>query len=302
MRDVALVVGESLIDVTVRGEQRQEYAGGSAANVAVALARLGRSVVLATRYAEDAHGRLLADQHAAAGLTVVGGASSRTSTAIARIGDDGAASYDFEIVWDLAGIDLPADVRPVAVHACSIGAVLPPGASAVLSAIGGLRESATVSYDINARPSITGTGPDVVGRVEAMVALADVVKASDEDLTILYPDRPWRDSAAALLALGPAAVVVTRGGDGATVLAGSGAVDVAVPPVEVADTIGAGDTFGAAVLDALWSRDLLGADHRAALAALTTEQWRDVAEYAASAAAVTVSRPGADPPYAHELG
>ncbi|WP_240617333.1 PfkB family carbohydrate kinase [Nocardioides speluncae] len=301
MRDVALVVGESLIDVMVRGEERQEYAGGSAANVAVALARLGRPVVLATRYADDAHGRLLAEQHAAAGLTVIGGRSARTSTALARIGADGSASYQFEIVWDLDGVELSPDTRPVAVHACSLGTVLQPGADAVVSAVGALRESAMVSYDVNTRPSITGTGPDVVARVEAMVDLADVVKASDEDLTALYPERSWRDSAGALLARGPAAVVVTRGGEGATVLASSGVVDVAVPPVEVVDTIGAGDTFGAATLHALWSRDLLGADRRPVLAALSSDEWHEVVAYAARAAAVTVSRPGADPPYAHEL-
>lgn len=301
MTDVALVVGESLVDVMVRGEQRQEYAGGSAANAAVALARLGRSVVLATRYADDAHGKLLADQHVAAGLTVVGGRASRTSSAIARIGADGAAAYDFDIVWDLGRFDVPAEVRPVVVHACSLGAVLLPGADAVVAAATPLRESATISYDVNARPSITGTGPEIVARIEAVVDLADVVKASDEDLTALYPGRSWRDSAAALLRRGPAAVIVTQGGAGATVLAGAGSVDVAVPSVEVADTIGAGDTFGAAVLDALWSRDLLGADRRDALVALALDEWREVAAYAARAAAVTVSRPGADPPYAHEL-
>lgn len=301
MRNVALVVGESLIDVMVRGEQRQEYAGGSAANAAVALARLGRPVVLATRYAEDAHGRLLAEQHAAAGLTVVGGRASRTSSAIARIGADGAASYDFDIVWDLAGVELPPDARPVVVHACSLGAVLAPGADAVLEMVGGLRESATVSYDINARPSITGTGPEVVARVEAMAALADVVKASDEDLEALYPHRYWRVSASELLAAGPAAVVVTRGSGGANVVTAAGETIVGVSPVAVVDTIGAGDTFGAATLDALWARGLLGSSRRQELAELGLDVWREVIKYAARAAAVTVSRPGADPPYAHEL-
>lgn len=301
MRDVALVVGESLVDVMVRDDQRREYAGGSAANAAVALARLGRPVVLATRYADDAHGKLLADQHAAAGLTVIGGSSARTSSAIARIGVDGAAAYDFDIAWDLGRVEVPADVRPVVVHACSLGAVLLPGADAVVAAVTGLRKSATISYDVNARPSITGTGPEVVTRVEAMVELADVVKASDEDLAALYPDQSWRDSAAALVRRGPAAVVVTLGGAGATVLTRAGAVDVAVSTVEVVDTIGAGDTFGAATLDALWSRDLVGADRRDALAALGLDEWREVVAYAARAAAVTVSRPGADPPYAHEV-
>ena len=134
-----------------------------------------------------------------------------------------------------------------------------------------------------------------------MVAVADLVKASDEDLEALYPDRSTTDSAAALLALGPAAVVVTRGGDGALWLDREGPVEVASRPVTVADTIGAGDTFGAGLIDALWERGRLGAEHREALGRSTAAEVVEVLEHAAKAAAVTVSRPGADPPWRHEL-
>jgi fructokinase len=164
-----------------------------------------------------------------------------------------------------------------------------------------LAGSALVSYDINARPSITGTGPDVVAAVTRICALADIVKASDEDLAALFPDLAFDVAARHLLALGPAVVVVTRGGEGASWVARSGAGTVAAVPVEVADTIGAGDTFGAALLDALWERDLVGAEHRSALHDLGEESWREILGFAAAAAAVTVSRPGADPPYRHEL-
>jgi fructokinase len=130
-----------------------------------------------------------------------------------------------------------------------------------------------------------------------MVAVAHLVKASDEDLANLYPDREPGAAVDHLLALGPAAVVVTRGGDGATWVTTQGSVEIASLPVEVADTIGAGDTFGAAMLDALWDLDMLGGR----IAALDASTIETVLRRAAAAAAVTVSRPGADPPYRHEL-
>ena len=125
-----------------------------------------------------------------------------------------------------------------------------------------------ISYDINARPSITGTGPEVVAAVERVVALADIVKASDEDLEALYPDRSITESAEALRALGPVAVVVTRGGEGALWVSEGSRGEIASVPVVVADTIGAGDTFGAAFIDELWTRGLVGASGRNALASL----------------------------------
>jgi fructokinase len=137
--------------------------------------------------------------------------------------------------------------------------------------------------------------------VERTVAVADLVKASDEDLEAFYPHRPHAESAAALLELGPAVVVVTRGADGAVWLDREGAVEITSRPVQVADTIGAGDTFGAGLLDALWERGRLGAEGRPALARLPRAEVVEVLEHAARAAAVTVSRPGADPPYRHEL-
>jgi fructokinase len=183
------------------------------------------------------------------------------------------------------------------VHTCSIGAVLEPGASDVRRLLAALRPQATISYDVNARPAITGAGPDVVRAVEEVAGLADLVKASDEDLAVLYPGSPAEQAAHHLLDLGPSAVVVTRGRRGATWYAAPGRVDAPAADVEVADTIGAGDTFGAAVLDALWALDALGGR----LPGLETADVGYVLRQAARAAAVTVSRPGADPPYRHEL-
>jgi fructokinase len=302
MQRGVLVVGESLVDVvrTLSGNLH-EYAGGSAANVAVALARLGRPTRLATSFAADHHGEMIATHLERAGVMLAcdPGAVDHTSTAQATLGTEGAASYTFDIDWRL--LPVSDDEDPLVAHTCSLGAVLLPGADDVLALLERLRDRATVSYDVNARPAVTGTGPDVVARVERMVAVADLVKASDEDLAALYPDRAYADSAAALLELGPAAVVVTRGAEGALWLDRQGPVEVEPRPVTVADTIGAGDTFGAALIDALWERGRLGAEGRTALAALPRDEVVEVLEHASGAAAITVSRPGADPPYRDEL-
>ncbi|GAA2128115.1 carbohydrate kinase [Nocardioides bigeumensis] len=304
MEKVALVVGEALVDVVVLPDgTTTAYPGGSAANVAVALARLDRPAWFSTCFADDDFGRLIGTQLERAGVRLASdpAAADRTSSAQATIGTDGAASYVFDLVWELNPLALADGVEPVAVHTSSIGAVLQPGADDVRDLVERLRSSATISYDVNARPGVTGTGPDVVERVEALAALGDVVKASDEDLEALWPHQDLVVSARHLLSFGPAVVVVTRGGEGALWVSRQGSGEIASVPVEVADTIGAGDTFGAALIDGLWERDLLGAGRRDALHALGADTWGAVLSWAARVAAVTVSRPGADPPYRHEL-
>lgn len=303
----ALVIGESVLDVVhAPGLAPVERPGGSAVNVAVALARLGRPVALATAYGDDAAGRLVAAHLREAGVRLAGSplVLGATSRAEAVIGGDGGASYTFEMGWALpAGLD-GAGARVV--HVTSQAPLLAPGAAATLALVERLRAAgATVTYDINVRPAITGTGPDVVAAVLRMAALADVVKASDEDLAALWPERHAGESASALLALpgGPVAVVVTHGGEGASWHACSGADwstgGVHAAPVEVVDTIGAGDTFAAALVDHLWP--LLGPDGRAGICALGPEEWSAALEHAGRAAAVTVGRVGADPPTRDEL-
>lgn len=302
MPATALVVGESLVDIVRGGDgTTTEYAGGSAANVAVALARLGRPVQFASSWGDDERGALLADRMRADGVELASDpiALGHTSTALATLGTDGHASYDFDLDWRLNPV--AATVEPLVIHTCSLGAVLAPGAEDVRSLLERMRARATVTYDVNVRPAITGTGPDLVARVESVTALSDLVKASDEDLAALYPGQEPVAAAKRLLALGPVAAVVTRGAGGATWLSSALEVDVAAAPVSVADTIGAGDTFCAAVVDALWDRDLLGADRRDQLADVSRDRVVSVLAHAARAASVTVSRPGADPPYRREL-
>lgn len=302
MSESALVVGESLVDI-VRGSDGTtgEFPGGSAANVAVALARLGRQVRFATSWGQDPHGDLLAARLEQDGVRLATDphAVGHTSTAVATIGSDGHASYDFDLAWRLNPV--APDDADLVVHTCSLGAVVPPGADDVLTLLAQLRERATVSYDVNVRPAVTDVGPDLVARVHAVAGLADLVKASDEDLAALYGEEDPLVGARRLLALGPAAVVVTRGPTGATWLTASQEVDVAAVPVVVADTIGAGDTFCAAMIDGLWQRGLLGARYRDELADAPRNMVVDVLAHAARAAAITVARPGADPPYRREM-
>jgi len=288
-------MGESLVDVVRTADgSTTEHVGGSAANVAVALARLGRPVRFATSFADDAHGGMIAGHLERAGVRLANQPHSiaRTSTAVATLDENGAASYQFDLDWVLDAPTVEGALN--AVHVCSLGAVLSPGSDVVHDIVSRLRGSTLISYDINARPVITGSGPELLERVERIVESSQLVKASDEDLAALYPELDLADAAVRLLERGPSAVVVTLGAQGAAWFSRAGRVKVPSTPVTVADTIGAGDTFAAALLDGVIGR---GVD----LAALDEGAVREVLTRAVRAAAVTVSRPGADPPYAHEL-
>ncbi|MER7755906.1 carbohydrate kinase [Kitasatospora sp. NPDC097643] len=288
-----LVIGECVADIVrTDGAPDRVHAGGSPANVAYGLARLGRPAVLLTELGDDANGRLIRAHLESAGVTVRAAAVARTPSAVVRLDGQGRADYTFDIGWTLprtgpaiASEDSSEDA-PAAVHIGSIAAVTEPGAAAVRALVRRWRGRAEVSYDPNVRPALMGERSRAVRRVEECVALSDVVKASDEDLAWLYPGEPAEAVARRWLALGPAVVAVTRGADGAFALTADGgraAVDVVRVPV--ADTVGAGDSFMAALLHARAT----GAPLDACLG------------QAATAAALTVSRPGANPPSAAEL-
>lgn len=304
MEQVALVVGEALVDV-VRGRDGSErdHAGGSSANAAVAMSRLGRPVWFASAWADDPHGSLLAGHLGdnAVRMAVDPVALARTATAVATLAEDGSATYEFDIEWRVPPVLLPENVSPVVLVYGSIGAALAPGADDVAALVDTARGSALTVFDVNARPAITGTGADVVARAEQMARLADVVKASDEDLEALWPGSTHREVASHLIAGGAGAVVVTRGGAGVSWYAAEDEVTVPAPRVDVVDTIGAGDTVTAAVVDALWRLDVVGPAAAERLRALAPAEWTSVLAFAARAAAVTVSRPGGDPPHRHEL-
>lgn len=298
-----LTIGESVADI-VRTPGRPDVAhpGGSSANVAYGLARLGRSAALLTQLGQDAAGRLIRGHLASAGVELLadGQQGVATPTAVVTLDGRGAASYDFDIGWTLRPVDAPAGVRHV--HLGSIGAVQPPGAAAALEVAARLRESATVSYDPNVRPALLGERAGAVARVERCVGLSDVVKASDEDLAWLYPGVSAGEVARRWLGLGPAVVFVTLGADGAMAFTAAGQVTAAPVPAEVADTVGAGDAFMSAALDTLAALGLTGAAARPALTAgLDGPALARVLRRAGTAAALTVSRAGANPPTAAEL-
>lgn len=299
----AFVIGEALIDVVEReGEDPVEHPGGSPANVALALARLGREVELVTWFGADERGGTLRAhlENEEIRLSAASARSSRTSTARARLDGSGAASYVFDLDWS-PPVQRP-ERTPTVVHTGSIAAVLEPGAAAVAEMVEAQRATATVTYDPNVRPDIMTDRDAAVASIEALVARADVVKVSDEDLAWLYPQDGPLDAARRWLGSGPALVCVTTGGEGSWAAATGGA-EVTAPArrVEVADTVGAGDSFMAALIDGLWSAGLLGADRREALAAIDVPLLRRVLDHAAAVAAVTVSRAGANPPTRAEL-
>jgi fructokinase len=191
---------------------------------------------------------------------------------------------------------LPADVT--ALHFGAISLVQEPGATVLEEML--LREHGTrvISLDPNVRPGLIRERPAYEARMQRLVAASDVVKLSEDDLRWFAPTASIDDFARDWLSLGPAVVIVTRGGDGAVAYSGRDRVEVPAVPVKIADTVGAGDTFTAGALAALSNLGLL---EKASLRALTADQLRAVLSYAARVAGVTVSRPGADPPWAEEL-
>lgn len=296
-RPDALVIGEALIDLIRRpGLPELARVGGSPLNVAVGLSRLGVPVALQTSIGEDEYGALVVDHLEENDVELVASSigPGSTSSAAAVLGADGAATYDFDIGWSVG----PAPAyTPALVHTGSIASVLQPGAATVRESVEALRPVATVSYDPNVRPLLMGEHAAARATVESFVRLADVVKASDEDLAWLFPGHTPEEVACRWLDMGPALVVVTSGAGGAYA-AGSQGVHAEVPaaPTTVIDTIGAGDSFMAGLLAALADAGLLGRDRAAALRELGADEIRDLVGFAARCAAVTVSRPGADPP------
>ncbi|WP_103531205.1 carbohydrate kinase [Streptomyces sp. SM11] len=296
-----LVIGECVADIVrLPGEADRVHPGGSPANVAYGLARLGHDTTLLTQLGPDGHGRLIRDRLAAAGVEVrTDGATGPTPSAAVALDDQGRATYTFEVGWTLGPVVL--DRVPRHVHTGSIATVVDPGAATVLAAVESLRAGATVSYDPNVRPELMGERARAVARVERCVALSDVVKASDEDLRWLHPDEEPDQVAGRWLAAGPALVLVTRAGEGAFALFPGGRAVAEALPVTVADTVGAGDAFMSGTLHALAAHGLLGPDARDRLHAVDRDTVADVLRHAVASAAVTVSRAGANPPGTEEL-
>ena len=294
-----LVIGESLIDIVRPYRDETEFfPGGSPLNVAVGLGRLGRRPRLATWFGNDELGELIAAhcEESHVSLTPGSDGAPRTSTAEATIDKTGHAEYVFDIDWRMPPL---ADTDAVLIHTGSIGALVEPGASQVLEVIEAT--SAFVTFDPNCRPSIMGSADHVRTHVERYVAACDLVKVSDEDLAWLYPDlttdREVMEQLERWLAMGPKAVVLTQGAKGAVGLTHLESVRVEADTSRtVADTVGAGDSFMAGLINGILS---WGPPFDEVFTNL--DVMREILAESALIAGVTVSRAGANPPWFSEI-
>jgi fructokinase len=200
----------------------------------------------------------------------------------------------FDIDWQLSGT--PEVAPPLVAHSGSIAAVLEPGCRATAALLNTYHPSATITFDPNVRPALIEDADAARARIDRLIERSDVVKASDEDMRWIDPSRSPEQIARTWLALGPSIVAVTTGGDGAFALCAAGMARVPSRPVDVIDTVGAGDAFMTGLIDALWSLDLLGAQRRRELAAISVETLTGVVQTAVLSAALTVARAGADLP------
>jgi fructokinase len=292
MTQPVLVVGESIMDVVRQDGIELRQPGGSPLNVAFGLGRLGVETALLTHIGVDADGDAIRHHLDGAGVLLLAGPTEEvsTSTAVATIGDDGSAEYTFDIQWALPGFR--ALKTPAWVHVGSISTLLTPGADSVERLLRSFPAGITISYDPNIRPAILVDHADAVARCERLCGLADVVKLSDEDAAWLYPTRSVDFVIDRILSLGPEFVVVTRGAEGARLATHSRTIGVSAPSVEVADTIGAGDSFMATLIGEVIARGPLN---------LALGELEVIGEKAALAAALTCSRKGAQPPTRAEL-
>ena len=304
-----LTCGESLIDMLPRTTEDGEaafapYAGGSVFNTAIALGRLGVPVQFFTGLSTDLFGAVLEERLQASNVdTALAKRSDRPTTLAFVKFEDGHARYAF---YDentagrmLTVADLP-DV-PDSVTACFFGSIslaVEPCATAYATLLERSAARKVVMIDPNIRPSFIGDETAYRARIAGLIAMADIVKLSDEDLAWLEGAGGTEDLARGLLARGPDLVCVTEGSEGALAVTETDTVRVPAQKVEVADTVGAGDTFSAGVLASLHQAGVLTKEGVAALDAGTV---RAALELGIRAAAVTVSRAGANPPWAEEL-
>jgi fructokinase len=302
---VIVVAGEALIDVVIEPDGTSTpYPGGGPYNAARTMARLGQKVGFLGRISDDPYGRLLRGRLEADGVRtdLVAATSDPTTIVRAEVDPDGAARYDF----DLDGTSAPgltwADARralqppPRAFHAGTLGLTVRPIADTVAHLVRALPADTLVMVDVNCRPGAVTDPRAYRERMRSVLRRAEIVKASAEDLDFLAPDRPHADTVADILRDGTRALLLTRGGQDVLVATGTGTFERPVPAVDVVDTIGAGDAFGGGFL-ARWIGRGRGREDLADRVALD-----DAVAFAIRVAAITCQRPGADPPWAAELG
>ena len=298
-----VVGGEALVDLVVGGgDELAGHLGGGPFNCARTLGRLEQPVAYLGRISSDRFGARLREQLRADGvrLDAVVDTDDPTTLALAELDEDGAATYRFYfhgtsvpgLTPEAALSVLPERVDMV--HVGTLGLVFEPVADA-LEAVVAQAADALVMVDLNIRPTVVDDEAGYRARLARLIPRCHVVKASDDDLAWLDPDHGEVDAARSLLAAGPAVVLLTRGGDGVTVVTRDGETDVPALAVEVVDTIGAGDAFGGGFL-AWWRRAGLRAGDLG-----RTDAVLEATRYAALVAGRTVERAGASPPRLSDL-
>ncbi len=295
------VCGEVLIDlIPDGGGERVPHVGGGPANTAKALARLGHDVYFIDGISSDKYGQLsrqeLLDDEVKLDLAL--NSDKPTCLAIVSINESGGASYEFEIdgtaTFDFSASWLPDPSRykPSVLHIGTLVTVIQPGADVLYDWAMQVAEFAPIVFDPNVRSVVMNDRDKYLAAVERWVTISSVVKVSDDDLAWLYPEQQYADVARRWISDGAALVVVTRGANGLVGFTADGAVEVPGVKVDVADTVGAGDTVGAIVVEAMIEKGILN---------LTGDTLKAVLNRAAVAAGITCSRKGAQPPYTHEL-
>ena len=290
------VCGEVLIDILPTGP----VVGGGPANTAKALARLGHDVYFIDGISSDAYGQVARTELLRDGvnLDLALVSDKPTCTASVTLDAAGGASYEFLIdgtaTFDFHGSWLPDPYRfqPKVLHIGTLVTVIEPGASALYDWAMQVAEFAPIVFDPNIRPSVQPDRDLYEAAVEKWAALSAVIKVSDDDLAWLFPEVSIDDVAKRWINDGVFLVVITRGANGIVGFTEDGRVEVPGVKVDVVDTVGAGDTVGAIVVEAMIEHGLIE---------LRGDRLQEVLSRAAHAAAITCSRPGAEPPYKHEL-
>jgi fructokinase len=301
-----VVCGEALFDVfasdAAGGLALDARIGGSPLNVATGLARLGQPVAFLGAFARDFLGERLLRALAAEGIDtgLVQRVDAPVTLGFVGLDAAGVASYTFYGAGaadrQLRDAELPPQVRALQLGSYTL--VTEPAATALRALVARMAGRVFIAYDVNVRLNVV---PDVAlwrAALDTMAAHADLVKLSDEDLALLYPGEPAEKLAARCLAAGARWVIVTRGAAGASAYTAAGQVDVPGLSVDVVDTVGAGDTFQAALLTWLAEHGML---ERRALEGAAASDVQRALSFAVQAAAIACTRRGADLPRRHEL-
>jgi fructokinase len=294
------VVGEVLIDLIPKGANRKAIVGGGPANTAKALSKLGIDTQFIDGISSDQYGQIVKDELKTAGvkLDYVKYLDKPTCLAIVSLSESGSATYEF-VIENTATFDFnhdwlpnPQTGRPSILHIGTLATIIEPGASVLFDWAQSVAKVAPIVFDPNVRPAVISDRKQYVSQVERWVAISSAVKVSDEDIRWLYPSLEIEQVVNNWLIKGPSLIVVTYGEKGLIGYRKGEKVIVDAVKVKVVDTVGAGDTVGAILVEAIV---------KDGLDILTGARLETMLKRAAKAAAITVSRVGANPPTSEEL-